>query len=345
MRIFLKRFGLFAVLQFLLLLVVLWSYRRQYPPEQNYLAASKDKQSLIRTQASPRLIFIGGSSMAFGVKSAEIAKACGRLPVNMGLHAALGLKYMLSEAEPWLRANDWVIVAPEYQQFGRLAGTSDFLVNLIEIDPRHARYLSRDQWVSVFEDGAIRRLGKEVRAVLSRPGRFFRKRTISKTRPYYTRAGFNANGDIVAHLNAEPPKIKERQFRLPHDPDSVQETVECLNNFAKAAERRGARVWFSHPPLPRPLFEQNKEAFDELETVLARDVRMPQLDRAEDLVFPFEFFFDTWYHLARPGVERRTQLLSERMAAQYRSIEPNRSASIDRGALLGMAHGGITDFR
>src|SRR5204862_8067163 len=97
-------------------------YWRQYPPGQNFLAASIDKQSLIRTQTPPRLIFIGGSSMAFGVNSATIAEACGRRPVNMGLHAALGLKFMLREVESHVQPNDWIIVAPEYQQFIRGAG-------------------------------------------------------------------------------------------------------------------------------------------------------------------------------------------------------------------------------
>src|SRR5687767_11217515 len=119
MRAFLKQIGWFAAIQVVIFAAVLWSYWRQYPPSQHFLASSIDKESLLRTQASPRLIFVGGSSMAFGVNSAQIAAACGRRPVNMGLHAALGLKFMLNEVAPHIRSNDWIIVAPEYQQFVR----------------------------------------------------------------------------------------------------------------------------------------------------------------------------------------------------------------------------------
>src|SRR5688572_22268053 len=108
MRVFLNKFGLFMAIQIVIAMAVLWSYRRQYPPQQNFLAASIDKQALLRTQTPPRLIFIGGSSMAFGVDSARIAEACGRHPVNMGLHAALGLKFMLSEVKPHIQSGDWI---------------------------------------------------------------------------------------------------------------------------------------------------------------------------------------------------------------------------------------------
>src|SRR5690349_21240182 len=54
MHAFLKKFGLFMAIQLVIAIAVLWSYRRQFPPQQNFLAASIDKQALIRTQAPPR---------------------------------------------------------------------------------------------------------------------------------------------------------------------------------------------------------------------------------------------------------------------------------------------------
>lgn len=320
MSAFLKKLGLFAAIQVAIVAAVLWSYRRQYPPSQNFLAANIDKQSLIRTQAAPRLIFIGGSSMAFGVNSARIAEACGRRPVNMGLHAALGLRYMLAEVKPHLREGDWVIVAPEYQQFSKLSGNTEFLVNMLEIAPMHGRFFTKEQWAAVFDRGILMRFGKQFRAVFKRPTRFFDRGTIGKTRPYYRRDGFNANGDVVAHLDVKSPKMSEREFQLRHDDKSVGETVEVLNEFAEFAKARGVRLWFSHAPLPQPVFEENRGAVDELEAILTNKVHIEHLDRAEELVFPYDHFFDTWYHLARPGVEKRTELLAARMAEQGKAL-------------------------
>ena len=320
MHAFLKKFGLFLAIQLAIAIGVLWSYRRQYPPQQNFLAASIDKQALIRTQAPPRMIFIGGSSMAFGVDSARIAEACGRRPVNMGLHAALGLKFMLSEVEPHIRRGDWIIVAPEYQQFIRMAGQSEMLVNMVEIDPSNARLLDAEQWAAALDRGIIQRAGKITRSVIGRPGRFFRRNTIARnTRMYYRRGGFNANGDMVAHLGAQPRGMTEKQFSFRYREEMVRDTIQQINEFAEFAQARGATVFFSHPPLPREIFEPNRAQIDPLEKELRAKLTIPQLDTVDDLVFPIDHFFDTWYHLAAPGVERRSRLLASRMAERAKS--------------------------
>jgi len=47
MRAFLNRFGLFIAIQLVIAMFVLWSYYRQYPTAQNFLAASIDKHALL----------------------------------------------------------------------------------------------------------------------------------------------------------------------------------------------------------------------------------------------------------------------------------------------------------
>ena len=319
MRAFLKHFGWFLALQLAITALVLWSYGRQYPAAQNYLAASIDKQSLMRTQAAPRLIFLGGSSMAFGVNSARIAEACGRRPVNMGLHGALGLKFMLNEAAPDLQRGDWIIIAPEYQQFTRLHGQSEVLVNMLEIDPANARLLDAHQWAEAFDRGLIQRFGKVTRTVLGRPGRFFRQGTITDTRAYHRRIGFNENGDMAAHWTMKSPKLTEQPFKFRYRDERAQETIKLINGFSREAEARGAKVFFSHPAIPEEVLELSSADLERLEAELAAKLIPPRLDRVEELVFPMNQFFDTCYHLAAPGVERRTKLLAARMAEQARA--------------------------
>lgn len=321
MRAFLKRAGLFVAIQLAIGAVILWSYWRQYPVRDHFLASAIDKESLIRTQAAPRLIFIGGSSMAFGVHSAEIAAACGRHPVNMGLHAALGLKFMLNQAEPYIRANDWVVIAPEYQQFVRMSGQSEMLVNMLEIDPANARFFDAEQWATAFDAGFIQRFGKMTRAVLGKPGRIFRKNTISRTHLYYRRGGFNHDGDVVAHLKEKARGPKEKEFHFRYREDLVAETISQINRFAKSAEGRGAKVFFSHPPLPREVFDKNRAMIDRLDAEMTARLVIPQIDQAEELVFPIDHFFDTWYHLAAPGVQKRTELLAARLAERAKASQ------------------------
>jgi hypothetical protein len=44
-------------------------------------------------QAPPQLIFVGGPGTAFSLDGAELERQFGRHPVNLPLHAGLGLKY------------------------------------------------------------------------------------------------------------------------------------------------------------------------------------------------------------------------------------------------------------
>jgi len=228
---------------------------------------------------------------------------------------------MLREVEPYLRGNDWIILAPEYQQFDRASGQSAWLVNILEVDSSNARYFDSQQWASVFDTGFIQRFGIITRSVFDRPGRLFSQNTLAlRTRPYYRRHGFDRNGDMVAHLNEKPRGLGKKEFQLRYRDESAQEAITIMNDFASAATARGARVFFSHPPIPREVFDQNHAMVDRLESELKAKLVVPQLDSAAELVFPIDFFFDTWYHLARPGVEKRTKLLATRVAEQNRTI-------------------------
>ena len=316
MRAFLQRFAWFLAIQLLVATAVLWSYRRQNPAKESYLAASIDKQSLVATQASPRLILIGGSSLAFGVDSARIAAACGRKPVNMGLNGALGLKFMLAQVEPFVRPGDWILIAPEYQQFARTSARSEMLANILEIDPGNARLLGGAEWSELFDRGFIQRFGRMARAVIGRPSHVLRRESTERTRTVYRRGAFNANGDVVAHLTAKAKRISAAEFQFRYREDLARRTIAQLNQFAAMAQARGARVWFSHPPLPREVFAANCEELLRLETTLKAGLAFPRLDEAEELLFPLDHFFDTWYHLGAPGVEERTRLLAARMGQQ-----------------------------
>ena len=85
--------------------------------DDNYLAAVLEKDRLIRNAASPKIVLVGGSNLAFGIDSKMMQDSLGKTVVNMGLYAKLGLKYMLAQVRPYIREGDIVVVVPEYDQF------------------------------------------------------------------------------------------------------------------------------------------------------------------------------------------------------------------------------------
>ena len=121
MKKFVARVSLFIGI-LLLPVVLVVAFAIATPPVSkslsgSYLFAGKQKDFLLATVESPRIIFIGGSNLAFGTNSQMIKDSLGLNPVNTGLHASLGLKYMLDNTYRYIKKGDIVVVAPEYEHF------------------------------------------------------------------------------------------------------------------------------------------------------------------------------------------------------------------------------------
>lgn len=65
----------------------------------------------------PRVLLVGGSSVAFGVDPGRLSAEVGRPVVALGVHAGVGLDLVAERAVGMLRAGDVVVVAPELTNF------------------------------------------------------------------------------------------------------------------------------------------------------------------------------------------------------------------------------------
>lgn len=85
--------------------------------DSNYMASLIDKHNLLKQENEERIIFVGGSNLAFGLDSQEIQKYTNKRVINTALHAGIGLKFMIRDIEPFLKTGDVVIIVPEYSHF------------------------------------------------------------------------------------------------------------------------------------------------------------------------------------------------------------------------------------
>lgn len=68
--------------------------------QDGYLQAYNKKCQLLEDTPSPRIIFVGGSNLAFGLDSQRIKDSLNINVINYGLHAGIGLKYMMMTYPP-----------------------------------------------------------------------------------------------------------------------------------------------------------------------------------------------------------------------------------------------------
>ena len=161
-----------------------------------YYGASIDKHRLLEITSSPRIIFIGGSNLAFGLDSKLIEQEFSVPVINMSLHAGLGLNYMLNEVKPYIRDKDILIIVPEYETYynGELDGNGEILMGLLDANPLLIQYFSVRQILRL-----LSYIPQLFRAKLQSSKCRFCNITTSKER-IYRRDAFNNYGDMIIHL-------------------------------------------------------------------------------------------------------------------------------------------------
>jgi hypothetical protein len=317
MRPFLRNLALFFFVHLCLWSLVLWSYTRQRPFGTEVGAIVNDKQELLENQTSPRIILIGGSNLNFGIRSPEIERRTGYHPVNMGLNIGDGLAFMLNNVRSSLRRGDVVVVSPEYEHFGDFYnGKGEFLYAEVEHRPSVIGAFTTGNYLEMLNKGHMI-AGSILRYTLERRGNMVRQYLENKENPY-RRDAFNQYGDLVGHY---PLTLRLKKSELIVGPSASQVTPEKivraingLNEFNEECRRREVQVFYSFPPIPQELFENDATVIKTIASELQRRLQFTILDTPEEATYPIENFFDGYYHLTGEGSEKRTDRLINKLA-------------------------------
>ena len=264
----------------------------------DYLASLIDKDELLKNLGGPRLIFVGGSNLGFGLDS-EYIEGMTHLPViNCGIHAGLGLSFILNNVKTYLKEGDIVVLSTEYEI--TLQGDPQVLSVVERAYPKSSTYaLDQQDWRTLVRKACIntqdslRNLGKLLFAHKSQSSCYFRDK-------------FNRYGDFVGHLGLAPQKFAKGGLSGIGDHSEI---IHALNEFASFAKVRGAKVCFIYPPIAAGSFYAQKSAYEDFQNQMTNKLNTPILSEPEDFVFTDNLFFDTHYHLNREGRQMRTEKL------------------------------------
>jgi hypothetical protein len=270
-------------------------------PQSRYaaMAALIDKETLLKTAAGPRVIFVGGSSVAFGIDSARVKDALGNryaAVVNTGLHGGLGLAFMLAFVRPYLQPGDLLVLAPEYSLLYDLHPDKTALNQALGEYPPAWRYVSLGEGV---EPGAI------MLTVQNRVKRWLGLIPEAED-PIYTRRGFNAYGDLISHIDRLPEREIDA-IKLGYT-TPAQRPIRILNEFFEYCRANHVEAVLTFAPYPRELAGKGTSADVWLEQMKAL-TPIPVISHPEDYRFPQNLFFDTVYHLNADGRQARTKQL------------------------------------
>ncbi|MGE5340930.1 MAG: hypothetical protein ACM3SY_05545 [Candidatus Omnitrophota bacterium] len=277
-------------------------------PPSNYFGVIHYKHQLLERTPSPRIIFIGDSNLAFGIDGRIIHETLNRNVVNMGLHAGLGLRYVMNEIKDNIKPGDIIVVV---QNFYLNLGCDQNLLEVILYYPDGTSYLGFPEYVTLTRKFPI--------ALQRRFEGYFKNFLFDSSygpgHPAYNKHNFDMYGDNIGHLGRHDLKLKKQKLDIQRDPTDV---AEALNQFSTYAAQKGAQLVLSFPPSPQTYFKPEEHAADHLYTWLKNNLHFPIIGTPRDFVFPDDFFYDTIYHLNERGRRERTIILAGELAKMLR---------------------------
>lgn len=254
-----------------------------------FYAELKYKTELLENTEENKIVFIGGSSLAFGLRSEEIEKVLGYKVVNYGLYAAIGTKPMMDLALKDIKEGDIVILAPE---LSKETYSLNFNYEMVNKCLENCGYYKNR--FSILDRGNL---------LINKFSYIIEKANVNvNVQPPYDLASFNEYGDIESELvkqNILYDLYDTEQLIIPNKELANIDFIECVNNYAKKVERKGAKIYFTYSPTNRLSLEGDN--ISEFYDVLEKELKVKTLGTINDFVYHEDYFYDTNYHLNYAG--------------------------------------------
>ena len=283
------------------------------------------KHRRLTSGTTPRIVFVGGSNLAFGLDSQEFERRVQRYTVNMGYNAHVGIAFMLNDVVRLLERGDTVIASFEYplyyrdplhlpyggsRPFDGVHGLGPDLIDVIRDHP--ASVWSLNSWPQVREVAIATPLAaQQILFRLIREGA-----TWLLARPRSgKREEYNAWGDFVSH-EGRPAGFRFQSTgagpERPLNPDAIAQ----LQIQARRMREKGIGFYIVAQPTPDTYFASERENIARIIEALRRAV--PE----ESVLFdptasmhPENCFFDSVEHLTWPCRTTHTDWLIQAVTA------------------------------
>jgi hypothetical protein len=266
---------------------------------KSLLMAEQSKKALLKNTNSPRIIFIGGSNLSFGLNSKTIKDSLKINPINTAIHASIGIKFMLDNTLEYIQNGDIVVLALEYIHYYRSLnfGSEELMRTIFDVNLANIKHLNIIQFINILQylpKYSLTKLKKDEYLNVTESD-------------VYSVNSFNQFGDTYSHW-----RMKSQDFE-PYD--SIKEefnsdVLKYIEKFNIAVLKKGGILLVSFPGFQETSFNKSKLAIQKVEYELLKS-SLTVIGRPERYKIPDTLMFNTPYHLNKKGVDYRTKLLIE----------------------------------
>ena len=295
-------------LTFLTIAVLMFSlfFIKDKVAQVSILAALPDKHQLLNSINDTKIIVLGGSNVSFGLDSKVIENQLSMPIVNMGIHAGIGLEYMVNDIKPYVKKGDIIVLIPEYEHFYKddFYGEMELVQMVFEIEPQSKKLLNSKQWMHLLKYLPTYS-AKKIKNFI--PTLFNKK---VEQIDIYHRKSFNAYGDAYLHWT-----LPDQNYLHAPKSNNIEnvnnEVIVFLKEFKLYTEKNGARLLIFPPVIDKTSFNNKINII----TKIAKELKNNDIAfECEPISFCYNdsLFFNSYYHLNKLGVDKRTlQLLKD----------------------------------
>lgn len=316
---FIKRI-LFLFLIILSVLLTAIFTIENYTTQDSVLAAFPDKIDLLEKQSPPRIIFIGGSNLSFGLDSKRIADTFQIPVINMGLHAGIGFRFMMKSVEPYINKGDIVVLVPEYADYynKNYFGNIETVAILFDIYPQGFKHISLQQWTHLSLIVLKYAASKITKYHLAIRWNHLKKENPDRRPGIYDKNSFNEYGDAYIHWN------KPSKPFMPRPQSAGKETINVtmlyeIKVFTKKMADMGVNYLILPPSIQYASFKNQQCIISHISNELLKN-NTSFFKEPIIYTFPDSLFFNSPYHLNKQGIDIRTELIINDIKTAFPNI-------------------------
>lgn len=274
--------------------------------QKTFLGELSHKVRRLDSVGEPKVVVLGGSSVAFGLNTPLLEDMTGMPVVNFGLYATLGTKLMLDLSRHAIGEGDIVVLAPELdRQTLSLYFNAEATWQGVDSNMKLLRYIAKDNYTDMI-GGAADYLSAKLD---------YRLHTPPDPEGVYNHASFNDYGDI---FYPRPYNVMtfwyDISMPLTFDPEMYDpEFLDYLNDYIEFCGEQGARVCYSFPPMNQSAVAAGttEETYEALYAFLCENLDCEVIGSPENYIMEAKYFYDSNFHPNAAGAKHHTAHLGE----------------------------------
>lgn len=272
--------------------------------DETFLGEFENKVDRLYETEGEKIVFIGGSSLAFGLDAKLLSETLGKPVINFGLYATLGTKVMMDYAKGAIGEGDIIVIAPEMNaQTWSLYFNAEAMWQALDGNFDDLRHLSKDDYSAML--GGFWKFA-------SSKAKYFTQDINIEGMGIYRASAFDEYGFITNHRDKDYNTMvggSNPDMVIDFNTDIIsEEFIDYVNEFTAYAESKGAKVYLGSCPMNEGALslDVTLKTIEDYVSYLNEVFDCEVLGDPGNAIYTPGYFFDSNFHLNSAGATLHT---------------------------------------